>query len=378
MKLTLDARYLRERPSGIGAYVAAVLRRLPPRWPGALSLWRHPQAPSWVTDDPRWSSAVVRAPANGPGTLCWPSALAPLDDTDVFHAPFNILGRGIGCATVVTVHDLMWLHSPALCEGLKLSTPFQWAFYRDGIVRALDEATRVVAISQATADDIVKHFPKCGPRLRVITHGVESVWAPPADPAGVRARVAGIVGFSAPYFVMVGQNAPYKNQAAVVRAFAALPRRLGLRLVLLQRLQSGGALPKLAKSLGIEDRVVWQSALSDDDTRSLVQSALALVQFSRAEGFGMPVIEAMAAGTPVIVSAIAVFAEITAGAALVAADEAALTRAMAELAGSPRLADELSARGLARAADFSWERSADLHAEVYAEAASSPRARRHA
>lgn len=370
MRISIDARYIRERPSGIGAYVRALVDRVPSLLPGSsFHLWAAPGVGS-LSRAPNVDQTVARAGANSLATLLWPSRLAPLGDVDVLHAPFNILGRGVRCRTVVTVHDLMWVLDPAICEGLSLATPFQYAFYRDGILRALREATRIVAISEATAGSIRRFAPEASGRVRVIVHGVEPRFRPPEDRAAARQRASRIVGGPYPYFLVVGQNAPYKNHAGIVDALARASLPKETRLVLLQRLYAGGELERAAERLGVRDRVVWPSTLGDEDALALMQSATALVQYSRMEGFGMPVAEAMAAGAPVIASAIAPLTEVLGGAGLtVSLRPDDLARAMERVASEPALRDELRERGLERARALSWDRSAAQHAEVYREAA---------
>ncbi len=369
MRYSIDARYVRDRPSGIGAYVQALIDRLPALAPNdRMHLWRAPTAPQPLSSHPSVDETCVRAPANSLRTLARAGRLVDLADVDVLHAPFNLLGRGVGCASVVTVHDVMWLLRPDLCEGARWLAPLQARFYRDGILRALNRATRIVAISEATAWSIHLVAPACRARVRVIHHGVEPRFVP------------GEATEDAPYFLVLGQNSPSKNHGAVLDAFAAADVAANTRLVLLQRLYQRGRFglsvrPELyrrAQRLGIEGRIDWRSHLDDDDVVRLLQGALALVQFSRFEGFGMPALEALACGTPVIASDIAPLLEVCGGAAVhVPLDPAALADAMGRVARSASLRTELRDAGLARVRDFSWDRSARAHLEVYREAAAT-------
>jgi glycosyltransferase involved in cell wall biosynthesis len=375
MRISIDCRYVRERPSGIGAYTQALCRRVPALSPAdSFHFWVDPRARRPLTTHGNVTEEVVRAPANSVPTLLWPSRLAQLGDVDVLHAPFNILGRGVRCPTVVTVHDLIWLENPTASEGCSLATPFQAIFYRDGILRALRRAARVVAISRATADDIARVEPAVRERVRVVLHGVEACYRPADDPERSRARAHDLLGSTARYVLVVGQNAPFKNHTGILEGFAAADLGPDVRLVLLQRLNPGGALARRARALGIFERVVWRTGLAQDDLLQLLRSALCLVQFSRFEGFGMPVAEAMACGTPVIASDIAALREVAGGAALhVPLQPAALGAALRRLAREPELCADLSARGIERARALSWERSAAEHLEVYREAAADPR-----
>lgn len=374
-RISIDCRYIRERPSGIGAYVRALVDRLPALAPDdTLHLWASPRADGPLSTAPNVRQTIVSAGANSLPTLLWPTRLVDLADIDVLHAPFNILGRGLRCATVVTLHDLIWLLTPTASEGLSWVTPALAWFYRDGILRTLREATRIIAISQATADAVSLVAPEARSRVRVIHHGVEARFAPPASRDEARSRAAEHLGSEAPFFLVVGQNAPYKNHEGILEGYAASGLAPRVKLVFLQRLYAGARLPTRARELGVADSVLFRSGLREADVIGLLQSALALVQFSRFEGFGMPVLEAMACGTPVIASDIPPLVEILGKSGLIVPlDRAALGRAMARLASEPALARELSSQGLERAYAFSWDRSASQHLDVYREAAASPR-----
>ena len=222
LQISIDCRYVRKQASGIGAYVKALVDRLPLLRPAArFHLWVDPSAPRPLSAEDNVRETEVRPPANGLSTLFVPSRLVDLEDADVLHEPFNILGRGIPCPTVVTIHDLMWLESPAHAEGLSLATPFKAAFYADGIRRALRDATRLVAISRATADVIRRVDPVAARKVRVIPHGIEVRFRPPRDRSAARAVSLERLGIRGRYLLVVGQNTPSKNHRAVLEAFAA-------------------------------------------------------------------------------------------------------------------------------------------------------------
>jgi glycosyltransferase involved in cell wall biosynthesis len=371
VRASIDCRYIRERPSGIGAYVRALADRVPAlARDDRFDLWVDPRAKRPLTGFPNVTETLVRPAANSLPTLLWPSRLADLRAADVLHEPFNLLGRGVPCASVVTLHDLIWLLTPTASEGLSLATPFQALFYRDGIQRTLRLATRIVAISHATASAIHLVAPEASPRVRVVHHGVEARFAPPASDDAARATAARLLGTEDPYLLVVGQNAPFKNHEGILEGFAAADLGPNVRLVLLQRLYAGGRLLERARALGIADRVVFRSGLTEDEVVTLLQAALALVQFSRFEGFGMPALEAIACGTPVVASDIAPLVEVLGGAAVHARlDPRALGAALRRVVAEPLLRAELGARGLERARAFSWDRSAAEHLEVYRDAA---------
>jgi glycosyltransferase involved in cell wall biosynthesis len=369
VKIVLDARYVRERPSGIGAYVRSLVDRLPALAPEAqFEFWAHRLAERPLSTAPNVRERTVDAEPNSLGTVFWPTRLAPLADAGLFHAPHNILGRGIRCPTVVTVHDVMWLLEPRLLPwGTRLPKQlFTPAAIRHGLRRA----TRIITVSNASADAIRRVAPSCSARLRVIPQGFDTSFAAPLDEAGSRAQAERLLGTGAAYLLVIGQNSPSKGHRVALEAFAAVARR-DLRLVLVQRRLPGRGLHSLASRLGVLDRVHWLPLLPPADVVTLVQSAMALLQPSLAEGFGLPALEAMASGCPVVASDIPALRELLGGAGVLVApgDSRALAAAIRRLVEEPGLRGELRERGLARARDFSWDRNARATLEVYREAA---------
>jgi glycosyltransferase involved in cell wall biosynthesis len=367
-RFVIDARYVEAKPSGIGRYVEALVERLPAlASQSQFELWTHPSRPSPVKL-PNVVCRPVAAPSDGLRTLLTPGLLGRLEPTDVVHFPFSILGRGLPCATVVTVHDLMWLEQPELVEGRPLMRRIRRPYYYQGVTWALRHATRLIAVSEATRARMLSVAPECEARVRVTYNAVDERFTPPESTAAAAARSAELLESAAPYYLVVGKNEPYKGHAVAVEAFAQ-SARADERLVLVQRASSGRGLLDLAARLGVADRVQLLSTVSGDDLVSLLQGAHALLQPSLVEGFGIPVLEAMACGCPVIASDTPALVEVSGGAGLHAAvgDAAALGAAITRLRSADR--ELLRTRGLARAAQFSWERTAAETLTIYREAA---------
>ncbi len=368
-RFVIDARYVRSRPSGIGNYVAALIARLPALAPHEqFRLWTHPERPEPISA-PNVSSLVVPAIADGLGTLLRPASLDRLEPSDVVHFPFSLLGRGLPGPTVVTIHDLMWLEQPAKVDARPLVNRARASFYQVGMRTALRRATRLIAVSNATADRIRAVRPEAASRIRVIHNAAGPAFVPPASFSAAQREAARLVGSEAPYYVVVGKNEPYKAHQLALEAFAreSNPEEL---LVLVQRTRTGKGLAKLAEDLGISSKVRWLPTLSEAELVSVLQAACALFQPSLVEGFGIPVLEAMSAGCPVIASDTPALAEVLGGAGLTAAvgDVAGLASAMRRVR-SDSLRQELRERGLERAKAFSWDEAARATLEVYREAA---------
>ncbi len=379
-RFVIDARYVRSRPSGIGNYVAALIARLPALAPDArFRLWTHPERPTPVVA-PNVVCVPVASVADGLSTLLRPSSLDQLQAHDMVHFPFSLLGRGLRCATVVTVHDLMWIEHPAKVDARPLLRRARASFYQHGMRHALARATRLIAVSRATAARMIAVLPSCANRVRVIYNAAGPAFVATSDPGGAARRAAELIGSDAPYYLVVGKNEPYKGHEVALQAFAreARPEEL---LVLVQRTRRGAGLQRLAQQLGIASKLRWLPTLSEPELVTALQGARALLQPSLVEGFGIPALEAMASGCPVIASDTPALVEVLGGAGVLTAvgDAASLARGMNTLRQGT-LRSELRERGLERARAFSWDSAAAATLEVYREARAlgAPAGSRHA
>jgi glycosyltransferase involved in cell wall biosynthesis len=368
-RIVIDARYVRSRPSGIGRYIGALIERLPLLAPEArFHLWTHPECPTPVVL-PNVTCRTVPAVADGLRTLLRPASLDELSPDDVLHFPFSLLGRGVPCPSVVTIHDLMWLEEPEKVDARPVLRSVRAGFYQIGMRQALARATRLIAVSHATADRIVLASPSSAARVRVIHNAAGPAFRAPADLELVTREAAKLIGSERPYYLVVGKNEPYKGHHFALEAFAHEAREDEL-LVLVQRTRRGAGLERLAQRLGIESKIRWLPTLSEPELVTVLQAARALIQPSLVEGFGIPALEAMAAGCPVIASDTPALLEVLGGAGLHAkvGDAAGLATAMAKVRDRAFRA-ELRERGLERARAFSWDAAARDTMEVYRDAA---------
>lgn len=377
MRVAIDARYIREKPSGIGTYVKAMVDRLPHLATSDQFLfWTHPVAPRPLSDAPNTRDVTVRPGPNSPAAVLWPNRYSQTADVDVFHSPHNLMSRGMRCPTVVTVLDVMAIDHPGWhlqgFERLALRL-----YYPQAVWRALRHATRLIVPSLATADRICALVPEAGARLHVIWLAPDRCFHPAPDRADAQRRASALTGMDDPYLLVVGADSPAKRHALALAAFAAAAPK-PWRLVMLQRpgthdhARRLSRLKQLARRLHVEDRVIWLPHAPQDDVAALIQNAGALMQPSIYEGFGLPVLEAMACGCPVVATNIAPFREIADGAALLVPpdDVGALASAVREVVTSPDRRRSMVESGLARAGQFSWDRCARETLDVYREAAS--------
>jgi glycosyltransferase involved in cell wall biosynthesis len=254
-----------------------------------------------------------------------------------------------GVARVVTMLDLIWLHqreawgtTAAVRTMAVLTRVSAWS------------AHRVITISHAARDDLVSSFGLAPEKIDVAPLGVRI----PEETA--RRADAGVV-------LCVAQKRPYKNLASLVRAVAEL-RDEGATLVLPGApTEHERELRELAERLGVADRVRFPAWVSDDELEALYRSATCFVLPSLIEGFGLPVLEAMARGVPVACSNRPALPEVAGDAALLfdPLDQPAVTEAVRRLLRDAELRTTLAERGLARAREFSWRRTAEATLASY-------------
>lgn len=370
MRIVLDARYVRARQSGIGRYVEAIIARVPPMMRDVdFRIWSHTEAERCHPAHRNATYVELDAEPNAPRSLLAPRWLdRHVRKDDIFHSPHNILGFGLPERAITTVHDLMWITHPQYCEANPWLRPARAAFFRRGIEHALASSQLILTVSQASADAIAAYAPSVATRVVVAPNAADARFAPARDQQALSAALSRILPGTSSYFLVAGQNQPSKGHALAVRAFAEAAQPHD-RLVLLQRTLPGRGLGALVDSLGISDRVTFLTEVAEQDFVSLLQGAKALLQPSLAEGFGMPALEALASGCPVIASDIPPLVEVLGGAGLHAhaGDVRSLAAAIRQLEDRT-LRDELRARGVERARAYNWDETARIVADVYKQA----------
>jgi len=261
-------------------------------------------------------------------------------------------------AEVVTVHDLTCVRYPELCTADVLAYP--------GLIRrAVRRGATIHAVSQSMADEIASTFAVDDDHLVVIPNGVTPLAAGPGtDAAAGTARAGGDR-----YVLAVGTVEPRKDLPGLVRAFDQLAGDdPDLRLVI------AGADGWGAQQLGVavaasphRDRIVRLGWVDDDARAALVRGAAVFAYPSRYEGFGLPPLEAMAAGTPVVATAVGALPEVLGDAARLVPgnDVDALAGALDDVLHDEGAAAALVAAGVERAARYSWDRTADGLADLY-------------
>lgn len=294
---------------------------------------------------------------------------------DLLHLPEPVAGLPSRGRVVVTAHDLMYLHHPQFLQ------PAWTARLLRGTRALARSAALWICVSEHTRADLVKHFGVARGRTVVVPHGVDAAFfAAGRDPAAGRATAQRLGASARPYFLFVGSLEPKKNLPALLEAFghaAGAPAGLESDLVIVGR-AGWGAAPEADAALqrwpALRERVHFLGFVAQAELPAVVAGARALVLPSRYEGFGMPVLEAMAAGTPVACAARGALPEVAGGAALIfdPDDRAGLAESLARLDADAALREDLRARGRGRAAPFTWRNCAELTLDAYRRAAGLP------
>jgi glycosyltransferase involved in cell wall biosynthesis len=285
----------------------------------------------------------------------WPGLLHSVDHVAPIWGPWR---------SVVTLHDLAFLLYPAT------HTPASRAYYA-ATGESVRRAERVVAVSQRTASDAVRLLGVDPARMRVVHEAAAPGFFPRSSDA--LPALAQRLGFSLeqPYALFVGTLEPRKNLPLLLEAFGLLRRRLDAQLLIVGR-RGWLEEPIFAAHArsGVGDAAHFLGQLGEEDLAVLYSHAGVFVLPSLYEGFGLPVLEAMACGAPVVCSNSGPLPEVAGDAAVLLKPEDApdWASAMLDVLTNGALATRLRERGFARASEFSWEGMARATREVYREA----------
>lgn len=270
---------------------------------------------------------------------------------------------------VVTIHDLNYLDRDAIFGdggGSGVRHAILRAGYRVELAK-VRRARRLIAVSEHTRDTVVRAVGVDPARVAVTYEAADAAGAAEPD-TGVLERY----GLDAPFFLYVGAAYPYKNLARLIEAFARIDG--GYRLVLAGDQEDfGAALREEAADVGVDDRVVFTGPVSEAELTALYGSALAYVFVSLREGFGLPGLEAMAAGVPLVAARAGPLPEVYGNAAYYCdpLDIESIASALTNVANDEELRARLVSLGRRRSGEFSWARTAEQTLAIYEAAATA-------
>lgn len=283
---------------------------------------------------------------------------------DLFHATHYVLPLWVPSRTVVTIHDIIHLLYPEF-----LPNRFALLYAQRMVRRALGRAERILTVSHTTRRDLGRYFSLGMERISVIYNGVEESYRQRLAPDVLAGRLAEL-GLSSPYLLFVGNPKPHKNVNRLLEAYAQALRLRPFEapLVIVGNDASAGERIRLrSEYLGIGDRIRVLGTVPSESLPVLYQGATLFLYPTLYEGFGLPVIEAMASGVPVVTSNSSALKEIAEGYAHLVdpLDVGAIAEAIAHCMSEPEHLVSLAKLGIRRAEQFSWKEAAGRTLEVY-------------
>lgn len=369
MNIGIDAHMLGHNETGNETYVLELARALAARDSGDtlfVYVESRDALPREIISAPQ-VRVIEYATRSGLRRLLWDLAkCAARDQLDVLHISYNApLRVPPPCALVVTIHDISFEHFPEFFSR-RLR-----AFLQFSVPRSARAAHQIITDTESAKLDLMKTYGLPGEKIAV-THYAAGAQYRHIDDAAQLARVRAKYNTGEPFILAVGNLQPRKNWTRLIRAFlqakhvARLPHKL---VIVGQRAWRDKLILDAARD--DPDAVILTGYVPAEDLPLLYNAAQMFAYPSLYEGFGLPVVEAMACGTPVITSNVSCMPEIAGDAALLVNPyhEAEIAAALVRIASDANYRAELQARSLARARAFAWERTAEQTMQVYRKAA---------
>ena len=374
MKIAIDIRTVTPVRSGVGNYVLNLLealRRVAPQHQYFLiGLNRNLETLGWHTNRDQAYRTVITHESHPLGDVwehCWLPRVLEKNQVDVLHGPATLIPlRQGGYASVVTVHDLVAFLFPE-------TIPHKYAVYmRWLLTRVVKRADRVISVSYNTKEDLVRILGVDPERITVVHEAAQPQFRPIKDQTKLE-QVRRRYGIPGPFIYHVGNIEPRKNLVRLVKAFILARKQLSEPMRLVITGQKGWLTGKLFRSLGsldLSDHVIFTGYVPHQELPLLMNAARAFVFPSLYEGFGLPVLEAMSCGTPVVTSNISSLPEIVGRAAVLVDpnDVESIADGMVRVLEDQGLRWRLSAEGLVQARRFSWDKAAQETLRVFLQA----------
>lgn len=371
MRIGIDAHAIGSRLGGNETYIAGLLEglgRIEPSHEFIAYFASEKAAEPWRGRFDNLTVRVLKSPSAFPRLLMEFPARAVVDRLDLLHVQY--VAPPVSLVPVVaTIHDISYEFFPQFFsrkEILQFRTAIRWTARR---------ARRVITISENSKRDIIDIYEIPPDRVDVTYLGVDLTrFRPPLAGAGIE-TVLSRYGIEKPYVLAIGNLQPRKNLPRLIDAFVDLKRRrpeLSHRLILAGKpaFRHSEVFSRVRK-YGLDEEVIFTGYLPDDDLPVLYQGADVFAYPSLYEGFGLPVAEAMACGTPVVTSNRSAMPEVAGDAAILVdpEDTAEIAEGLLKILADPGLAATMSRRGEQQAKRFTWDSTARLTLTAFESAA---------
>jgi len=368
MRVCIDVSAAVHRRAGLGRYAHGLIAALVEQGAHEYTAFYHQRGEAHLAPPidrlPQLTTSLTVRPWRLRTALAYFSGLgmdAMFAGVDVFHATEHLLPRLRRVRSVFTLHDLIFQFDPDSHKPLNI------AFLRTMMPRFLRAADAIIAVSECSKRDAARIYGVPADKIWVIYEGVDPRFGP-IDDAAHLASIRRKYNLPQRFVLHLGTIEPRKNLTLLFEALTALNVE---RYTLVVAGKTGWLTdPIFARigELGLQDRVLFTGYVPDEDLPALLSAASVLVMPSKYEGFGLPVLEAMACGTPVIASNASSLPEVGGDAALYASpdDLAAWIELMRRVLDDAALRASMREKGLRQAAKFRWDIAARETADVYA------------
>ncbi len=276
---------------------------------------------------------------------------------DLFLSPDGFLALGAKCKQLPVIHDINFLHYPQ-------DSPF-WVrnYYNRFFPKFAKEATRIATVSEFSKKDISENYKIDTSKIDVVYNGINEYFDP-VD-AAVKKTIKDKYAKGCDYFLFVGSLSPRKNVLRLLKAFHGFKKESGsnMKLLLAGAIFWGESeMVSLMKKLNLEDEIIFTGRVPDGAMREITASAFALTYVPYFEGFGIPLVEAMQCGVPIIAANVSSLPEVAGDAALYTNpfDENEIKNAMLKIYNDKNLREDLIQKGFVQKNKFSWDKTADL------------------
>lgn len=371
MRVVIDARMVLPKMTGIGRYLLGLASGLTTQSGGhSYEMWVQAGLPS---DHPIWGLAgehltLREMPLSHMDVRqhwvlpCELSRARP----DLLHYPHFDVPWFVPGDVIATIHDLKYISKPEFFSHLgRIKRLIMLVM----MVFTVRRARHIIAVSESTRQDIIRYLHAIPQKVSVVHEGVESIYFKRPSQAMLRS-VLSHYGLQQPYILFVGERRPHKNIPGLLRAFDIFLKtnELPYHLVIVGKRYADYQEPeRLVERLGLTNNVHLLDYVPDEELPSLYRSAEAFALLSHYEGFGLPVLEAMASGTPVIASCTTSLPEVVGDAGLLIDPDNPVecAHALRQIVSGGKQRETCITKGKERARMFTWERCARETLSIY-------------
>ena len=375
MKVVLDARLLMPAMTGIGRYLIGLLDGFNSKELAFdMDVWLQRN----ISDDhPVWKYQngrinLQRIPLKHMEiSQYWEiPILVRRASPTIYHYPHFDMPLFVSCSKISTIHDVKYLVHP---EFFPKYNRVKKVLIKGLMGRTIKNSRYVISVSKTTKRDLQNIFHVPDEKILVIYEGVDRIFYKRLGEEKIQAILAKH-NINRPYILFVGEKRPHKNIDVLIKAFAELSKMVNneFMLVIVGKKYADYQIPEqITEELGLHDLVVFINGMNDEELRACYQAAEIFMTLSKYEGFGLPVLEAMASGTPVVAAANASLPEIVGDAGVLVDTENSemIARTLRNILRNKEKREYLVDLGLRRAREFNWQRCAEETISIYAKVA---------